>query len=102
MISVLVNFPPLPTQPFSQGLSFKAYGEDLYFVVGLLTLNSNSNSNSNIYNVGLDEYATKFCTHTHYLHDTFCVHKLDNYVNDVQLNDFLEYCPEFNNFLSRA
>jgi len=52
-----------------------------------------------IYKVGLDEFSTNFCTHTHYVNDTFCVHKLDNYVQKDELQKFLEYCPEFIHFI---
>jgi hypothetical protein len=96
MKDVLKAYPPLPTEDFYPGLSFRCYGEDLYFVVGLLTLNNN---NYNKYVLGLDEFATKFCTHTHYFHKTFCVHKLDNYINRQELNSFLKYCPEFLPFI---
>jgi hypothetical protein len=95
MKDVIKNFTPLPTDDFSENLSFRAYGEDLYFVVGLLTLNATKETN---YKIGLDEFATNFCTHTHYVKNTFCVHKLDNYVNRYELNKFLEYCPLFKNF----
>jgi hypothetical protein len=104
MITVLKKFTPLPTQDFNEDLSFRSYGEDLYFVVGLLTLNaidkqqSTNTSTKKIYNVGLDAFATKFCTHTNYLHNTFCVHKLDNYTKPQELSKFLEYCPLFIHF----
>lgn len=98
MKDVIRNFPPLPTEDFREDLSFRAYGEDLYFVVGLLTLNATNDKN---YKVGLDELATRFCTHTHYIHKTFCVHKLDNYVSRSELVRFLEYCPLFINFTGR-
>ena len=97
MKDVLNTFTPLPTEDFSQGLSFKSYGEDLYFVVGLLRLNSMRDQGFK-YNVGLDEFATNFCTHTHFLRKTFCVHKYDNYVSRNLLNKFLEYCPLFLKF----
>ena len=97
MKDVIKKFPPLPTQGFRENLSFCAYGEDLYFIVGLLRLNASMDGDS-FYKVGLDEHATKFCTHTHYLHKTFCVHKLDNYVVNQQLVNFLEYCPDFKYF----
>lgn len=100
MKDVIKTFPPLPTDDFRENLSFRAYGEDLYFVVGLLTLNSTSETT--LYKIGLDEMATKFCTHTHYLHKTFCVHKLDNYVGKQQVLKFLEYCPEFLQFTARG
>lgn len=98
MIRVLNIFSPLPSDDYNENLSFRAYGEDLYFVVGLLMLNKYKMGN---YKVGLDKYATNFCTHTHYINETFCVHKLDNYVNGDILNKFLEYCPEFKEFMAR-
>jgi len=98
MIHVLETFEPLPTVECNSESSFREYGEDLYFVVGLLTLNINGMTN---YKLGLDEKAIYFCTHTHYVNNTFCVHKLDNYVNDKTLNTFLEYCPEFEDFIGR-
>lgn len=96
MLDVIDAFPPLPSQGFREDLSFRSYGEDLYFVVGMLMINSVRSTN--VYKVGLDEFSTHFCTHTHYVHDTFCVHKLDNYVDGSELTRFLEYCPEFNDF----
>lgn len=96
MKKIIEEFPPLPTEDFYSGLSFRAYGEDLYFVVGLLTLNKTRSCN---YKLGLDEHATKFCTHTHYFHDTFCVHKYDNYTTIKELQDFLKYCPLFKHFI---
>lgn len=97
MKDVIQKFPPLPSEAFRENLPFNAYGEDLYFVVGLLKMNKYDEN----YKVGLDEMATKFCTHTHYLHKTFCVHKLDNYVDDQQLTSFLQYCPLFAYFTKR-
>jgi len=99
MIDVLKAFPPLPTEDFYDGLSFRAYGEDLYFVVGLLTLNNRYLSTK--YVVGLDEFATKFCTHTHYLHKTFCVHKFDDCGTTRDIISFLDYCPTFLNFIGK-
>ena len=98
MKTVLQSFPPLPTQPFSPDLHFTSYGEDLYFVVGLLTINK-QNSNQIPFNVALDEYATNFCTHTHFLKKSFCVHKLDSYQNNSVISAFLQYCPEFFSFI---
>ena len=93
MKDVILHFPPLKTQSFSPNLTFETYGEDLYYVVGMLKLKN--------YNVALDEYAINFCTHTHYVKKTFCVHKYDNYVNENQLNKFLEYCPLFTYFTGK-
>ncbi|NDF60070.1 MAG: hypothetical protein EB100_03230, partial [Crocinitomicaceae bacterium] len=73
------------------------YTEDLYFVIGLLKLNKESNEN--MYKVGLDEKASKFCTFSHYIADSFCVNKYDTFVFEAsELNRFLRYCPEFINF----
>jgi len=98
MIKVIEIFKPLPTQDYNPSLLFRAYGEDLYFVVGLLMLNKYHRGD---YKIGLDEFSTNFCTHTHYVKDTFCVHKLDNYVKDDVLNNFLIYCPEFIDFVGK-
>lgn len=96
MIRVMEVFEPLPTRDYDLGLSFREYGEDLYFVVGLLTLNKYE---MGCYLLGLDEYAVNFCTHTHYVKNTFCVHKYDNYVEDI--SQFLRYCPEFKYFTGK-
>lgn len=103
MKDVLKTYPPLPTEDFYPGLSFRSFGEDLYFVVGLLTLNNRyiEDTINNKYILGLDELATKFCTHTHYFHKSFCVHKIDNYINKQSLNYFLKYCPEFKDFIKK-
>lgn len=95
MLEVLNNYVPLPTEDYRPDLSFRSYGEDLYFVVGLLILNKYGEGS---YKVGLDSFAVNFCTHTHYIKRTFCVHKLDNYVTKDVLEEFLKYCPEFINF----
>jgi hypothetical protein len=97
-IDVITHCPPLPTKDFSEDLSFASYGEDLYFTVGLLKL---KNLGFN-YNIGLDEFATNFCTHTHYVKNTFCVHKLDNYVDNSMLYNFFEYCPDFKLFTAEV
>lgn len=97
MIDIIDTFPPLPTEGFRENASFRTYGEDLYFVVGMLMMNTIKDKM--IYKVGLDEFSTNFCTHTHYVNDTFCVHKLDNYVQKDELQKFLEYCPEFIHFI---
>lgn len=97
MKDVINSFPPLPSKGFSPELPFEAFGEDLYFVVGLLKLNQQKNTK--IYNVALDSFATNFCTHTHYITNTFCVHKLDSYQNKNIIAQFLKYCPEFSSFI---
>jgi hypothetical protein len=89
----LKSFPPLKSKDFYEGQDFREFNEDLYFVVCMLKLN---------FNVGLDEFATNYCTHTHYVKDTFCVHKLYFFlINQDDLRNeilrFLEYCPEFIN-----
>lgn len=90
MIDVLNNFKPQETVSFYRGCPMEKFPEDLYFVVGMLKLK---------YNVGMDEYATNFCTHTSYYKKTFCVHKLENYVNKKELEEFLKYCNEYKNFI---
>lgn len=96
MLDVIKAYPPLASESFSEMQPFEKFGEDLYFVVGLLKLKS---QNKRKYNVGLDEFATGFCTHTHYVKNTFCVHKLDDCADTDQLLKFLEYCPEFVSFV---
>lgn len=100
MKDVLKTFPPLPTKGFSPEIPFQMYGEDLYFVVGLLKLNQQKNKK--IYNVGLDQFATNFCTHTHYVTNTFCVHKLDSYQDKNIVSKFLNYCPDFSSFIWKS
>lgn len=97
-LNLIKHCPPLPTEDFSEKLPFASYGEDLYFVVGFLKMNQLGISN---YNVALDEFATNFCTHTHYLKNTFCVHKLDNYTDYITILKFFEYCPEFEHFIKQ-
>ena len=91
LLDVINKFDPLPSRGFEQGIDFKSYGEDLYFVCGMFKLK---------YKVATDEYSTNFCTHTHWVKPSFCVHKLDNYTKDVdQMIEFLKYCPEFLPFM---
>jgi len=90
MIQVLKIFKPKVTLSFFTGCEMQHFPEDLYFVVGMLKLK---------YNVGLDEFATSFCTHTSYLKKTFCVHNLHQYEEKNKVLNFLEYCPEFKNFM---
>ncbi len=97
MKDVLLNFPPLPTNTLNENVSFRSYTEDLYFVIGLLILNSSGNKK--MYRIGLDELASKFCSYTHYLDKTFCVNELDNYIISQELDKFLKYCPLFKNFM---
>lgn len=95
MKKVITTYPPNKSEPFKDGQDFTVFGEDLYFVVGLLKLNKEYNYN---YKLPLDEYATNFCTHTHFIKKTFCVHKYDAYVDNNSLKSFLDYCPLFINF----
>lgn len=101
MKDVISRFPPTPTQPFSVELPFTSYGEDLYFVVGMLKLNKESQKIT--YNVALDEFSVNFCTHTHFIKPTFCVHKLDAYnkPNSSVVQKFLSYCPTFASFFGK-
>lgn len=93
LINVIKNFGTMASTGYNENLDFRAYGEDLYFVCGMLKLG---------YNVGKDIYATNFCTHTHWVSKSFCVHKLDNYINNIDdLTKFLEYCPEFVQFIAK-
>lgn len=102
MKEVICAFPPTSTQPFSQNLPFTSYGEDLYFVVGMLKLNKQSTEKRK-YNVALDEFSVNFCTHTHFIKPTFCVHKLDAYhnVDSHVIQNFLKYCPTFAAFFGK-
>jgi hypothetical protein len=119
---VINKFPPLPTGNNNENSSFRAYTEDLYFVIGLLLLNSTGMYIDNVvkdidnvvkdidiyqgnkdlkkkYRVGLDDLATKFCSYTYYVDKTFCVNELDNNIGPQQLDKFLKYCPLFKNFM---
>lgn len=87
-IQVINNFKPLSTNKYYKNIKFYEYAEDLYFVYGMLKLG---------FKVGDDELATNFCTHTKYINNTFCVHKLYHYQNNI--NNFLKYCPEFKKFI---
>ena len=55
---------------------FETYAEDMYFAYGMLKLG---------YNVGLDEFAYNFCSHTEYNPSSFCIHKLHKYVSSDDL-----------------
>tara|TARA_B110000858_G_C17743599_1_gene446180 strand:- start:47 stop:802 length:756 start_codon:yes stop_codon:yes gene_type:complete len=89
MIKVVKTFPPKNTLKFFAGCKMEHFPEDLYFVVGMLKLKMN---------VGLDEFSTRFCTHTSYIKPTFCVHKLHSYEKKENILKFLEYCPEYKRF----
>jgi hypothetical protein len=95
LLEVIDTFPPLPSKDWriATRMSFRTYFEDLYFVMGMLIINSTKDTP--VYKVALDEFATNFCTHTNYLKDTFAVHNLDKYCKESQFRKFLKYCPEF-------
>lgn len=86
---VIEMFPPKKYLKFDNTQDFEHYAEDLYFVVGLLKLGLN---------VGNDKFATNFCTHTKYINNTFCVHKLYHYNKQDALR-FLNYCNTYKKFL---
>lgn len=94
---VLQTFLPLPTKEFHLDLSFKEYTEDLYFVSGLLILNLRHFHKK--YNVGIDSFATNFCTHTHFVSKSFCVYEHNKFAENDKLQSFLQYCPEFTKFI---
>jgi hypothetical protein len=83
-INVITNFPPLPCD-VNNNETFEAYPEDIYFACGMLKLG---------YNVGLDELAVNFCSHTEYNPSSFCIHKLHKYVSP---HDLLECNKTLNN-----
>jgi hypothetical protein len=86
---VLTTFPPKKYIFFNKNQAFEHYAEDLYFVVGLLKLELK---------VGNDKFATNFCTHTSYVNNTFCVHKLNHY-NKKDAQRFFNYCGYYKKFL---
>ena len=90
MIDAIDTYPPQKSVPFKPDNSFETYWEDLYYTVCLLKMKKK---------VGLDEYATHFCSHTMYSLPTFCIHKTAAYVNKSILLKCLEYCPEYVFFL---
>ncbi|ADO67296.1 hypothetical protein crov263 [Cafeteria roenbergensis virus] len=87
-IQVINAYKPLPTKKYYRSIKFEEYAEDLYFVYGMLKLG---------FKVGDDKFATNFCTHTKYINNTFCVHKLFHYQKNI--NNFIKYCPEFIKFI---
>lgn len=86
---VLRKFPPQPSKKFKPENSMESYGEDVYFVCGMLKLK---------FNVGLDKHATKFCSHTDFTEPTFCIHKLNKYRKDDRLQKAIKYASEFQMF----
>ena len=87
---VIENFPSGHTEHFYQGCPLIHFPEDLYFVTGMLKLG---------YNIGTDKYATNFCSHSTFINNCFCIHKLNKYVSNSQLKQSLQYCPEFEFFM---
>jgi hypothetical protein len=90
-IDVIEHFPTNESCNYYDGCPIEKYGEDLYFVAGLLKLK---------YNVGLDLFATKFCTHTDYHYETFCIHNLAIYNNYNSIKKCLDYCIDYKHFLN--
>jgi hypothetical protein len=90
ILSVINAFPSNTTKKFYHGCPMINYPEDLYFVTGLLKLK---------YKVGLDNFATMFCSHTSFVPGSFCIHKLDHYVKKDELIKCLNYCDFYSNFL---
>ena len=88
-IEVINKFPPCPTKLLDND-TFEVYPEDIYFVYGMLTLG---------YNVGIDSTAANFCTYRHHISQSFCVHNFKQYASDDQYANFLNYCPQYNQFV---
>jgi hypothetical protein len=80
------------TVRFYNGCPFEYFPEDLYFVVGMFKLG---------YNVAIDKFAINFCSHTSFVNNSYCIHKLDHYVNKDELNKCLKYCNEFIYFITK-
>lgn len=89
-LQVIDHFKTSKTERYHNKCPVENYAEDLYFVVGMLHLG---------YNVGFDEFATQFCSHTHFKKGSFCIHKLDNYASKKVVSLSLEYCEVYRNFL---
>ena len=87
---VIQTFTPLTTVDFQEGVRFEAFGEDMYFTAGLLKLDKR---------VALDEFGTKFCSHTSFTAGSFCIHKTDYYYGEGGIGEVLKYCPEFGDFV---
>lgn len=86
----LIVYKPMKSKDYEPGQNFREYGEDVFFVIGMKKLG---------YNVGIDQYATNFCSHTNYISNTFCVHKLYYFVDKSIILKFLEYCDDFINII---
>lgn len=90
-INIINNFPPLPCDITNNNEAFEAYPEDMYFVYGMLKLG---------YNVGMDEFAVNFCSHTEYKQGTFCIHNLCKHVTNKELlAKCIQYCSEYSLFI---
>ena len=87
---VIKNYPSKHTEKYYKDCPYIYYPEDLYFVTGMLQLK---------YNVGTDKYAKNFCSHTAFIDNCFCIHKLNKYVEDDEIKKALLYCPEFEFFM---
>lgn len=85
-LNVINRYPSNNTRYFYNGCPFQLFGEDLYFVVGMFKLG---------YNVAIDKYSINFCSHSSFINNSYCIHKLDYYVNEDELNECLKYCKEF-------
>lgn len=91
-LDVIKSFPSNNTVRFYPNCPFEYFPEDLYFVVGMLKLK---------YNVALDKFATNFCSHTSFINNSYCIHKLDYYVDQNELNSCLNYCNDFIYFIKK-
>ena len=89
-INVIKTFPPLVTNKRQNDI-FEMFPEDIYFAYGMLKLG---------YNVGIDKEAVKFCTHTKYLVNTFCVHNFKKYASSKKYARFLTYCSQYSLFIN--
>ena len=87
---VIINYPSSLTEVYYRKCPHTSYAEDVYFVIGMLKLK---------YNVGRDKFATNFCSHTTFTNNSFCIHKLNKYIDGTELEKCLEYCPDFEFFL---
>ena len=88
-LSVLTSFPPLLTS--NETCDFKKYPEDIYFVYGMLQLG---------FKVGIDYNATTFCTHKHFVKNSFCIHNFFQYAENNALEECFDYCPEYKDFVN--
>ena len=91
--NAIKEFPALPTHDFkrySNQTTFQNFPEDLYFVCAFQKLG---------YNIGSDDHAMNFCTHSSFDRQTFCIHKSVKYLNEIKLKQLLSYSPEYEEFL---